>query len=331
MNIENNADKAAILILSMGETAASKILAKLDKEQLSKVSQRMANIKGLTVGQAANVIESFFGDFREHSGISSASRDYLEKSLDMAIGKRLAQTMIDDIYGDELKDEFQKLQWIPPETLARFFSGEHLQMQAVLLSFMPPECASEVLFHLPEDTHRELMYKVATMSEVNEQILEELRVTLENCFEYVSHQKTSRVNGVKQAAEILNRFGGNSSEIMESFKEQNEPLAASVRENMYDFVTLGRQSADVLQSLVQELDEGSLSLALKGADEEVYGAIMGALPKRMADAIKDRMDLMGAVPVSKVEAARKEVMTTVREMHEAEEIEYQIFEEKVVD
>lgn len=331
MNIDNNADKAAILILSMGENAASKILAKLDREQLTKVSQRMANIKGLTVGQAAKVIEGFFDDFREHSGISSASRDYLEKSLDMAIGKRLAQSMIDGIYGDALKDEFQKLQWIPPETLARFFSGEHLHMQAVLLSFMPPDCASEVLFHLPEESHKDLLYRVANMSEVNEQILEELRRTLDRCFDYVSHQKTSRVDGIKQAAEILNRFGGNSSEIMESFKEQNEKLANSVRENMYDFLTLGRQTADVLQALVQELNEGSLALALKGADESVYSAIMKALPKRMAEAIQDRMNLMGSVPVSKVNAARKEVMETVREMHEAEEIEYQIFEEKVVE
>lgn len=331
MNIENNADKAAILILSMGENAASKILAKLDREQLTKVSQRMANVKGLTVGEAASVIESFFGDFRTHSGISSASRDYLEKSLDMAIGKRLAQSMIDGIYGDALKDEFQKLQWIPPETLARFFAGEHIHMQAVLLSFMPPDCASEVLFHLPEDSHKDLLYRVANMNEVNEQILEELRITLDRCFEYVSHQKTSRVNGVKQAAEILNRFGGNSSDIMASFKEQNEELANSVRENMYDFVTLGRQTSDVLQALVQEVDEGSLSMALKGSDESVSEAVMGALPKRMADAIVDRMGLMGSVPVSKVEAARKEVMETVRQMHEAEEIDYQIFEEKVVD
>lgn len=331
MIISNDADKAAILLLSMGEGPASKILAKLDRDQLTKVSQKMAKVKGLTLNQAAQVIEGFFDEFRDHSGISSASREYLEKSLDMAIGKRLAQSMIDGIYGDALKDEFQKLQWIPPETLARFFAGEHIQMQAVLLSFMPPDSASEVLAHLPEESHRDIFYRIANMSEVNEQILAELRTTLERCFDYVSHQKTSRVNGVKQAADILNRFGGKSSEIMDSFKEQNEDLANSIRENMYDFLTIGRQSADVLQALVQELDEGALSLALKGADEKVYSAVMKALPKRMADAIKDRMSLMGPVPIGKVQQARKEVMDTVREMHEAEEIDYQIFEEKVVE
>lgn len=329
--MSNKVDKAAILLLAMGESAAAKVVTSLDREELTKVSHRMAQLKSLTVNQLADTLEAFFEEFKDHSGISSASRDYLEKTLDKALGPKLAQSMIDGIYGDSLKTEFQKLQWVPPETLARFFVNEHVHMQAVLLSFMPPDSASEVLSHLPEDTHNDIMYRVANLSEVNEQILQELRETLKRCFDYVSHQNVSRVNGLKQAADILNRFNGDSSSIMDQFKEKDENLAQMVTENMYDFVTLGRQSSDILQTLVQEIDEGVLSLALKGADEKVFSMIMKSLPKRMAENIQDRIRMMGKVPVSKVEDARKEVMRTVREMHQGGDIEYQIFEEKVVE
>lgn len=331
MNIDKGVDKAAILLLSMGMHSASKVLIALDREELTAVSHRMAQLKGLTVNQLAETIEAFFEEFKEHSGISSASREYLEKTLDMALGKKLAQSMIDGIYGDALKGEFQKLQWVPPETLARFFVNEHIHMQAVLLSFMPPDSASEVLSHLPQDTHNDLIYRVANLSEVNEQILQELRETLRRCFDYVSHQNVSRVNGMKQAADILNRFSGDSSAIMDKFREKDENLAQMVTENMYDFVTLGRQSSEILQTLVQEVDEGALSMALKGADEKTFSAVMKSLPKRMAESIQDRIRMMGKVPLSKVEEARKEIMRTVRELHLNGDIEYQIFEEKVVE
>lgn len=331
MNINNSADKAAILLLSMGESAASKVVATLDREELVTISHKMAKLKGLTNNQLAKTIESFFEEFQDHSGISSASRDYLQKTLDMAIGPKLTQSMIDSIYGDALKSEFQKLQWVPPETLARFFMNEHPHMQAVLLSFMPPDSASQVLEHLPADTHKDLMYRVANLKEVNEQILTELRETLKRCFDYVSHQNVSRVDGLKQAADILNRFAGDSSGIMEEFRQKDEDLANLVTENMYDFVTLGRQTPDVLQSLVQEINEGTLSMALKGAEEKIYSSIMKALPKRMAENIQDQMKMLGAVPESRVEEARKEVMQTVRELHQDETIDYQIFEEKVVE
>lgn len=331
MNIDKSVDKAAILLLAMGESSAAKVLSTLDREELTAVSHRMAQLKGLTVNQLADTIEAFFDEFKDHSGISSASREYLEKALDIALGKKLAQSMIDGIYGDALKGEFQRLQWVAPETLARFFVNEHIHMQAVLLSFMPPDSASKVLSHLPEDTHKDLMYRVANLSEVNEQILQELRETLKRCFDYVSHQNVSRVNGLKQAADILNRFSGDSAGIMDQFREKDENLAQMVTENMYDFITLGRQTSEILQTLVQEVDEGALALALKGADEKLFSTVMKALPKRMAENMQDRIRLLGKVRLSRVEEARKEVMRTVRELHQNGDIEYQIFEEKVVE
>lgn len=327
----NSLDKAAILLLSMGEDAAAKIMGRLGREEVTVLSHRMARLTGVSTNDAQTAIQRFFDSFREHSGISAASRDYLERTLDKALGRRLAKSMIDGIYGDSLKDELQKLQWVPESTLARFFETEHAQMQAVLLAFLPPEIASGVLSHLPEPAHDELLYRVAAMQDVSEQVLSELRQVLGRCMEFVSHSTTASVDGVKQAADILNRFEGNRAGLMDLLKLHDEGLAVRVSENMYDFMTLSNQSSDVLQIIVQEVPEELLALALKGAAPQVRDAITAVLPRRMAQSITDRIQALGLVPVSRVEDARNEMMRRVRELNEAEVIRYQIFQEKVVD
>lgn len=324
-------DKAAILLLSMGEDAAAKILGHLGRDDVTILSNRMARLSGVSTEDARGVIQGFFDSFRDQSGISAASRGYLERTLDKALGQRLAKNMIDGIYGDSLKEEMLKLQWLPAETLARFFSTEHPQMQAVLLAFLPPDTASEVLSKLPSAVHDDLLYRVAGMEEINDQILTELRSTLQRCIQYVSASSTARVDGIKQAADILNRFDGDRSGLMDSLKLYDEDLAHSVSENMYDFMTLARQSSDVLQIIVQEIPEDTLSMALKGADIELRDAIMAILPRRMAQSFLDNIQHLGSVPVSRVEDARKEVMRLVRQLHEQEVIRYQIFQEKVVE
>lgn len=327
----SNLDRAAILLLSMGENAAGKIMGRLDREEVTLLSTRMASLSGVSTDAARNVIQGFFDHFRGHSGISAASRGYLERTLDIALGKRLAQGMIDGIYGDALRGELQKLQWVPPETLARFIGTEHPQLQAVLLAFLPPDNASAVLSHLPESRHDDLLFRVANMSEVNDQILLELKETLRKCLAYVSQQNSAKVDGVRQAADILNRFQGDRAVLMDMLKMRDEKIAHSVTENMYDFESLGRQSNDVLQVLVQEIPETTLALALKGAAPAIRDALTGALPKRMAQSLTDQTQALGLVPVSQVDAARRDVMRQVRELHEQEVIKYQIFEERVVD
>lgn len=324
-------DKAAILLLSMGEEAAAKVMSRLGRDALTRLSNHMARLSGVSTQDARDVIQDFFDHFRQQSGISAASRQYLERTLDIALGKRLARGMIDTIYGDALRDEIQKLEWVPAEILARFFSGEHPQMQAVLLAFLPPDNAAAVMAALPAETHDELLYRVANLQEVSDQVLSELKASIRRCLEFVSEQSTAKVDGIKQAADILNRYQGDRSALLDMLRMHDEHVAHSVTENMYDFATLARQSDDVLQVLVQELPLETLTLALKGAEPEVRDAIFKALPKRMAQGIRDDIQALGLVPISQVEAARKEVMKEVRSLHEQNIINYKIFEERVVD
>ncbi|MEV3845017.1 lateral flagellar motor switch protein FliGL [Aeromonas veronii] len=326
----DNLEKAAILLLSMGTESAAKVMQKLSRDEVQRLISKMASLSGVSSMEAKWTLQQFFNHYREQSGIGSASREYLEQTLDLALGQRLSRSLLDSLYGDVMSQDIQRLQWVPADVLARFFRNEHPQMQAVLLAFLPPQAASAVLDALPGSVHDDLLVRVASLSSVSEHVLGELRLTLDRCLTYVADQSGAKVNGVRQVADILNRYQGDKEQMLSLLREHDGDMALEIEKNMFDFMALRRQSDDTLQRLVQELPSELLALALKNTETSFRKVVLGAMPKRMAQALDDQIQNQGSVSLRKVEQAREEVMQLVRELVEQGEIEFQLFEEPTV-
>ncbi|MCF5767839.1 lateral flagellar motor switch protein FliGL [Aeromonas veronii] len=326
----DNLEKAAILLLSMGTESAAKVMQKLSRDEVQRLISKMASLSGVSSMEAKWTLQQFFNHYREQSGIGSASREYLEQTLDLALGQRLSRSLLDSLYGDVMSQDIQRLQWVPADVLARFFRNEHPQMQAVLLAFLPPQTASAVLDALPGSVHDDLLVRVASLSSVSEHVLGELRLTLDRCLTYVADQSGAKVNGVRQVADILNRYQGDKEQMLSLLREHDGDMALEIEKNMFDFMALRRQSDDTLQRLVQELPSELLALALKNTETSFRKVVLGSMPKRMAQALDDQIQNQGSVSLRKVEQAREEVMQLVRELVEQGEIEFQLFEEPTV-
>ncbi len=278
----DNLEKAAILLLSMGTESAAKVMQKLSRDEVQRLISKMASLSGVSSMEAKWTLQQFFNHYREQSGIGSASREYLEQTLDLALGQRLSRSLLDSLYGDVMSQDIQRLQWVPADVLARFFRNEHPQMQAVLLAFLPPQTASAVLDALPGSVHDDLLVRVASLSSVSEHVLGELRLTLDRCLTYVADQSGAKVNGVRQVADILNRYQGDKEQMLSLLREHDGDMALEIEKNMFDFMALRRQSDDTLQRLVQELPSELLALALKNTETSFRKVVLGAMPKRMA-------------------------------------------------
>ncbi|MBL0627142.1 lateral flagellar motor switch protein FliGL [Aeromonas jandaei] len=326
----DNLEKAAILLLSMGTEAAAKVMQKLSRDEVQRLISKMAGLSGVSSMEARWTLQQFFNQYREQSGIGSASREYLEQTLDLALGQRLSRSLLDSLYGDVMSQDIQRLQWVPADVLARFFRNEHPQMQAVLLAFLPPQTASAVLDELPGSVHDDLLVRVASLSSVSEHVLGELRLTLDRCLAYVADQSGAKVNGVRQVADILNRYQGDKEQMLSLLREHDGDMALEIEKNMFDFMTLRRQSDETLQRLVQEIPSELLALSLKNTETSFRKVVLGAMPKRMAQALEDQIQHQGSVSLRKVEQAREEIMQLVRELVEQGEIEFQLFEEPTV-
>lgn len=324
-------EQTALVLLGMGEDAAAKVLQHFSRDETQRVTRAMAKLNGIKSDSARGVIQHFFEDFREHSGIRGASKEYLSNTLRKALGNDLAKGLLNNLYGDEIRNNMQRLQWVEAETLARFIVNEHPQMQAIFLAYLPADSSSAVLKHLPQDYHDEILFRIAQLQDIDHQVANDLHELVERCIEKVSASQSTPLSGVKQAADIINRFEGDRAALMEMLKLHDEKVVDEIEENMFDFLVLSRQREETMDALVQQIPMELWSIALKGAEITLQQAIKRSMPQRMVKALEDDMEVRGAVALSRVQRARQDIMQMVRELDEAGEIQLLLYEEPTVE
>ncbi|EJH0664551.1 flagellar motor switch protein FliG [Escherichia coli] len=344
-------EQAAILLLCLGEEAAATVMQKLSREEVVRLSENMARLSGVKTSMARKVINNFFDEFREQSGINGASRSMLQGILNKALGTEIASSVINGIYGDEIRSRMARLQWVEPRQLAMLISEEHLQLQAVFLAFLTPEISAAVLSYLNESVQNEILYRVAKLNDVNRDVVDELDRLIERGLSVLS-EHGSKVKGIKQAADIVNRFQGNQQVILDQMRERDEEVLEQLQDEMYDFFILSRQNEEVLEQLQDEmydffilsrqneevrrrlLDEVPMedwAVALKGTEALLRRSIYAVMPKRQVQQLEAITARLGPVPVSRIEQIRREIMGIARELEEAGEIQLQLFAEQTAE
>lgn len=323
-------ERAAIVLLSMGEEPAAAVLRCLSREELLDVTQVMSRISGIKVDSVRHSLQSFFDDYREQSGVHGASRSYLKRSLDMALGSDIADSVLNSIYGDAIRPKMARLQWSSPRWLAERIGQEHVRMQTVFLAFLPPALAGEVVSALPAQVREQVLLGMARLNEIDRDLLLELDEVVERCLESLGLQSTS-VEGVRQVAEILNRVSGDRSSMMETLRARDTTIMEEVERRMYDFFILSRQSDETLLRIIEAVPLDEWAIALKGAEPQLREAVLRVMPRRQAQAFQDMIRRAGPVPRSRIEQTRQEIMARAKTMADEGEIEMQLFAEAVVE
>ena len=323
-------EQAAIVLLSIGEEPAAAVLRCLSREELLEVTQVMSRMSGIKVESVKHAMQTFFDDYRQQSGVHGASRSYLKRSLDLALGGDLANTVLNSIYGDELRPKMARLQWASPKWLAEYISNEHVRMQAVFLAFLPAGLAGQILDALPVEGRDLVLLNLARLDEIDRDLLTELDELVMRCLSSFDSQSTS-VEGIRQAAEILNRLPNNRAQMVELLRAHDPEVVAQIELSMYDFFILSTQSEVALTRIIEEVPLEQWAIALKGAEVSIRDAVLKTMPKRQAQAFEDMMRRAGPIPMSRIEQTRQEIMATVKALADAGEIEIQLFAEAVVE
>jgi len=323
-------EQAAIVLLSIGEEGAAAVLRCLSREELLEVTQVMSRMSGIKVESVKHAMQTFFDDYRQQSGVHGASRSYLKRSLDLALGGDIANTVLNSIYGDELRPKMARLQWASPKWLAEYISNEHVRMQAVFLAFLPAALAGQIIDALPADGKDLVLLNLARLDEIDRDLLEELDDLVDRCLSSFDSQSTS-VDGIRQASEIINRLPNNRAQMVELLRAHDPEVVAQIELSMYDFFILSTQSEVVLTRIIEDVPLEQWAIALKGAEPNIRDAILKTMPKRQAQAFEDMMRRAGPIPMSRIEQTRQEIMATVKALADAGEIEIQLFAEATVE
>jgi flagellar motor switch protein FliG len=323
-------EQAAIVLLSIGEGPAAAVLRCLDREELLEVTQVMSRMSGIKVDSVRVAMQNFFDDYRQQSGVHGASRAYLKRSLDLALGSDIANSVLNNIYGDAIRPMMARLQWASPKWLAEVVANEHVQMQAVFLAFVPPALAGQILESLPEAGRELVLLHLARLDEIDRDLLLELEELVARCLGALDSQSAS-VEGVRQVAEILNRLPGNRAGMVELLRAHDPDVVSEIEMSMYDFFILSRQSEATITRILDDVPLEQWAIALKGAEPAVRDAILTTMPRRQAQNFDDLMRRSGPVPLSRIEQTRKDIMATVKQLADNGEIEVQLFAEATVE
>jgi flagellar motor switch protein FliG len=323
-------EQAAIVLLSIGEEPAAAVLRCLEREELIELTQVMSRMSGIKVDAVKTSIQKFFDDYRQQSGLHGASRNYLKRSLDLALGSEIANSVLNTIYGDAIRPMMARLQYASPKWLADYIAAEHVQMQAVFLAFLPPALAGQIIDALPLEGRELVLLNLARLEEIDRELLAELEDLVQRCLSALDTQSAA-VEGVRQAADILNRLPNNRAEMVELLRAHDPEVVSQIEMSMYDFFILSKQTEQTISRLLDEIPLEQWAVALKGAEPLLRDVILGAMPKRQAQSFEDLMRRSGPVPMSRIEQTRREIMASVKDLVDNGEIEVQLFAEATAE
>ncbi|GAB2592607.1 flagellar motor switch protein FliG [Dyella jejuensis] len=325
----SSVERAAITLLSMGEEAASAVLRCLSREELLDVTLVMARMNGVKVDAVQDTLQTFFDAFQEQSSVRGASRQFLQRSLDLALGSVIANNVLNHIYGDVIGPKMARLQWAQPQWLADRLAREHVRMQAMFLALLPPEQASQVIHALPAESCDLVLLQIARLKEIDHELLRDVEAVVDACIENLGTQSTA-VEGVRQVADIINRMPGDRAQVVELLRAHDPDVVSEVESHIYEFGILAYQSEATVAAILQEVPFEQWGIALKGADPKVQETLMRSMPQRQVQSFEEMLRRTPAMPLSRVEEARRDIMDQLRELAGEGEITLQLVAEDVV-
>ena len=317
----NGIERAAILLLSLGETDAASVLKHMGPKEVQKVGAAMATLGNVSRDQVAAILQDFASMVENQTALGVGAEDYIRKVLVSALGEDKAGGVIDRILLGHNTKGLEALKWMDPRAVAEVIRLEHPQIIAIVLSYLESDQSAAVLGYLPERTRPDLLMRIASLDGIQPSALHELDEILEKQFSGATNVKSSSVGGVKAAANILN-FVDSSQEgaIMDTIREIDADVGQKIQDLMFVFENLGEVDDRGIQALLREVSSDSLLLALKGADEIIKEKIFKNMSKRAAEMLRDDLEAKGPVRLSEVETAQKEILAIARRMSEAGDI-----------
>src|SRR5208282_175975 len=196
--------RAAILLMSLGEQDAANLLKQLDAKDVQRLGMAMAELKEVSRDQMTSVLDKFIGIVDGKASIASGSQDYVRRVLTQAVGKQKTELLLDRVSTGQTGQGIEALKWMDSKAVAQIISGEHPQIGAIVLSHLEPEQSAGILALLSEEMRTDVLMRIASLNEVPQSALTELDQLVEKQANVAPAPTLRRIGGARSAANILN-------------------------------------------------------------------------------------------------------------------------------
>jgi flagellar motor switch protein FliG len=309
--------KAAVLMVILGEDAASAIYRHLPPAEVEQITREIAGLTSVDAKTVLAVLEEFerlvmTGDYMAQGGT-----EYANKLLIKAFGEEGAQELLRQVSAtaEMSATKLDSLRKADPQQLAKFIEGEHPQTVALILAHLEAKQASTLLMRLPEELRAEAIKRLAQLRQFSPEMAQRVSIVLHKRLESLGEQSRRAYAGLRGVADLMNRFDTNTAKaILEGIEKEDPKLALSIRNLMFTFEDLLTVPEAGIRELLGQMDKKTLATALRGASEELKSYIFKSMSSRAVEMLKEDMDVLGPVKSREIHKAQQEAVAVARKL-----------------
>ena len=311
--------KAAIVIMAIGEERAGEMFQRMDNEEIKYISQAMATLTTQKSEVVEELLLHFVSQFSS-TGTVIGGFEQMEKLLGSSMSADRAAEIMGDIRGPAGRTMWDKLAHIQEATLAAYLKNEYPQTIAVVLTKIVPDHAARVLGELPEELASEVVARMLSGEPVKKEILQTIEKTLATEF-MANLARTSRRDAHEMMAEIFNNFDKSTeTKLMDGLEQRDKEGAERIKALMFTFEDLMKLDPSGVQTLLRDVDKGDLAIALKGATPEISELFFNNMAERAASILREDMETTGPVRIKDVEESQGKIVAKAKELSEKGDI-----------
>jgi flagellar motor switch protein FliG len=302
-----NAEKAVLFLLSLDEAVASTVVRELGEVELRKLRAVASTMREVPAG----ALDDTFRDFLQRSAgavaVPRGGLPYLRRLSAGALGESVAR----DIFEDGVTSPLARLEGASSDAVASLLEREPPQLVAAVLARLEPARAAEIISAMPLERQTAVVRYVGTMTELPAKVLEDVATALANELPTSDASMLISIDGISKAAALLNAGGREmSTAILQSLAAEDAKLASDVQQAMLTFEDLSKLDPKSMRELLRDVPTERLTLALKGASQELMDAVFAGLSSRAAELLRDDLELLGKIKKAEIDAARREIVET---------------------
>jgi flagellar motor switch protein FliG len=306
-------ERAAVLMMLVGEEEAAAILQKLDPEEVRQLGKAMFAVADVGEPEVAMVLDDFVGKARERTAIGFDPKPIIETMMTRALGPEKADSVLARITPPEAQCQLELLDWMDAVEIAAMIEKEHPQIAAVVIANLDQDVAGQVLELLPDAIQPEILHRVARLGPITPEAVDTLRTMLANRSGAGGQPTGVMLGGTKEAARILSGARKTTEQrVMPKLFKIDREVAKAIEEALFVFENLLDMDDKNLGTLIRNVDSDLLTRALKGVDEPTRNRFLGCMSARAADGIRDEMEARGPMKLSEVLDAQKAIIQLAR-------------------
>ncbi len=317
----SGAEKAAVVMMLLGEEQAASVIPHLSHKEVQALGTAMVAVADLSQDTVNGVLDDFLDDVGQRTNIGVGTLDYVQNVFNRALGPEKASTILSRIIPGSSNEGLEILRWMDAKTIAELVVKEHPQVIAIILSVLDHDVAADVLDLTPPEHRVDIIQRVASLENVQPSAMEELEGIMQSQLAGGMASSSSAVDGITTAANILNFVKSDlEASIMSDLASRDEEMATQISDSMFTFEKLAGLDNRATTTILANIEQDMLMVALRGADDEVQEKFFNNMSARQREIFQDDMEALGPVRLSDVEEAQRTIMRIVRKLSDSGEI-----------